>query len=110
MILLPLNLYCFNKNTIENFEYEQNEFRQQQASNNLVCINKYLIYFITFFISCYAGYLAYYCNNSNPTVLFNTNMPNWVLGIWGFFLGWIYLLWFYFSHHVFKFTSCDPYN
>ena len=108
MIFLPLSMCIFNKPLIENFEYEQSDFKQKTQYNNYVCINKYVIYFLTFVLSCWAAYLAYTCNSTNPTVLFKKEMPNIILGIWGFFLGWIYLLWYYFSHNVFKYTSCDP--
>ena len=107
MITLPISLHFSEKNIIENFEYQQSDFKQQQQYNNYICINKYVVYFVTFVLSCYAAYLAYTCNSTNPTILFNKEMPNVVMGIWGFFLGWIYLLWVYFAHHVFKFTSCS---
>lgn len=107
MISLPISLYFSEKQIIENFEYEQSDFKQKQQYNNYICINKYVVYFVTFILSCYAAYLAYTCNSTNPTTLFNKEIPNIVMGIWGFFLGWIYLLWVYFAHHVFKYTSCS---
>ena len=106
MISLPISLYFSEKQIIENFEYEQSDFKQKQQYNNYICINKYVVYLITFVFSCYAAYLAYTCNSNNPTILFNKEIPNIVMGVWGFFLGWIYLLWVYFAHHVFKYTSC----
>lgn len=107
MISLPISLYFSERQIIENFEYEQSDFKQKQQYNNYICINKYVVYFVTFILSCYAAYLAYTCNSSNPTILFKNKIPNIVMGIWGFFLGWIYLLWVYFAHHVFKYTSCS---
>ena len=107
MISLPISLYFSEKQIIENFEYEQSDFKQKQQYNNYISINKYVVYFVTFILSCYAAYLAYTCNSANPTILFKNEMPNIVMGIWGFFLGWIYLLWVYFAHHVFKYTSCS---
>ena len=109
MIFLPISLYL-NNNIIENFEYEENDFKKKQDSNNLICMNKYVIYFICFILSCYAAYLAYNCNKTNPTVILKKNMPNWVMSVWGFFLGWVYLLWFFFAHHVFKIASCNSNN
>lgn len=106
MISLPIGLYFSQKKIIENFEYQQNDFKKKQQYSNRICFNKYAVYLVTFIISCYAAYLAYSCNSTNPTMIFNTRIPNIIMGIWGFFLGWIYLLWRYLAHYVFKYTSC----
>ena len=92
--MINIILNYLNKNIIENFEYESsNDFKKRKDSNKYICIHKYLYYLIHLCISLYAAYLAYKCSSHNPVVLFNHNLPNWLWGIWGFILGWIYLLW-----------------
>ena len=88
MILLPFNLYLFN-NEVEHFD----------SNNNKINL-KVFIYFITFVLSCCAFYLSYTNNMKNPSIIFNNEIPNLFAGIIAFFLGWIYLFWFFLRNHL----------
>lgn len=105
--MINILINYLNKNIIENFEYQENDFIKKKNSNKYICIHKYIYYFIHLCISLYAGYLAYKCNSHNPLVLFNRSLPDWLLGLWGFILGWIYLIWYLISHYILKYNSCN---